>query len=93
MNLLPDDTPYQAKVYDIEKNRQDAFLSWYSTHFRCLPGIKVLARSTDNGSNDGEITIRANGNTYVLGLLEVKNEGGDALFQALRYVQMLYKVS
>ena len=80
-------------MYDDDKYRQDAFLSWYLRTFDGLPDIQVPQRSSETGSNDGAIAITVSGSSYVIGLLEVKNDGGDALYQALHYVQMLYEVS
>ena len=68
-------------------------MEWYLKHFNELPRITVPASSSATGSNDGEIVINAKGSTFLLAILEVKLDWGDALFQALCYVQKWLNVS
>ena len=68
-------------------------MRWYLKHFNELPRITVPASSSATGSNDGEIVINAKGSTFLLAILEVKLDWGDALFQALCYAQKWLNVS
>ena len=90
----------QAKVYDNEEMRQKKLVAWYETYYTSM-GLDVPTQASApatgaTGMNDGQVVTVVNGRQYLLAVMEVKNESGqagDPMFQSLAYYQKFYGVS
>ena len=90
-------------MYDNQEMRQTKLFAWYKTHYTCR-GCKALDVPTQASAsaagatsmNDGQVVTVVNGRQYLLVVMEVKNESGqagDPMFQSLAHYQKFYGVS